>query len=222
MSRKTKPELYSIQQKRSSVLPKILIIVWLLVIVGVILLVKEVPLAEILSGFGADSPSTLQQETTEIPKARTPEYAQATEYSQATDYAQATEVSETPEYSQAEVATITPEYSQTGESPAEQYKFAIANGKPTLVFFHSNTCQSCLKMIDTVNQVYPEFSTQVVLIDVNVYDPQNEYLIYREGINYIPTLVFYNQTGDNLSSIGVISSEELRQKLSDICQGKIP
>ena len=110
----------------------------------------------------------------------------------------------------------------TDESPASQWKYAIANGKPTLVFFHSNTCKSCLDMIDTVNEVYPEFFHQVVLIDVDVYDPQNEDLLYRVGINFIPTLVFYNQTGDSLFSIGVISSEELRQKLSDISQGKIP
>jgi thiol-disulfide isomerase/thioredoxin len=205
-----------------------------------IILAKEAPLAEILAGARAIPPSTLKQETTEIPNVGIPEYTQTIEYSetpdhtQKTEYTQATEYSQTPEYTQTpeysqtpentqeEVATITPESSPASLSPAEQYKYAIANRKPTLVFFHSNTCKSCLDMIDTVNEVYPEFFHLVVLIDVNVYDPQNEDLVNRVGINLIPTLVFYNQTGDSLFSIGVISSEELRQKLSDISQGKIP
>jgi len=181
-----------------------------------IILVKEVPLAEILSGSRAIYPNTNKQVTTDIPNVGIPEYNQVTELGQAI------EISQAPGLSQAEVASSTLESPQARESPADQYKFAIVNRKPTLVFFHSNTCKSCLQMIDTVYEVYPEFSAQVVLIDVDVYDPQNDDLINRVGINYIPTLVFYNKTGDSLFSIGVISSEELRQKLNDISQGKIP
>jgi thiol-disulfide isomerase/thioredoxin len=110
----------------------------------------------------------------------------------------------------------------TGISPASQYKFAIANGKPTLVFFHSYTCKSCLQMIDTVYEIYPEFSSQVVLIDVDVHDIRNEALLHRVGINLIPTLIFYNQAGDSMFSVGVISGEELRQRLIELCQGKVP
>jgi len=246
LSLKTKPKHRSIQQKHSSISPKILIIIWLLVIVVAIILVKETPLADILSGAGANSLPTLEQEATEIPNAGVPEYTQAIEYSETREHSEATEYSQTPEYTptseysqvpeysptpkysptpeyaQEEVTTNTPENSHSNESPAEQYKSAIANGKPTLVFFHSNTCKSCLQMIDTVNEVYPEFFHQIVLIDVDVYDPQNEDLIYRVGISFIPTLVFYNQTGVSLFSIGVISSEELRQKLNDISRGNIP
>jgi thiol-disulfide isomerase/thioredoxin len=232
LTQKIKSRLGSVQQ-RSSV-TRILIILWLLVIVGAILLIKATPFSEILSGSEAKSLSTLEPEITERLDVGIPEHTQAIEYpeipekTQSSEYSQTPEYSKTPEFSQDEVATIAPEYSsvpefpQTGASPAEQYKSAIANRKPTLVFFHSNTCKSCLEMIDTVNEVYPEFFHLVVLIDVNVYDPQNEDLVNRVGINLIPTLVFYNQKGDSLFSIGVISSDELRQKLGDISEGKIP
>ncbi|MBN1147983.1 MAG: thioredoxin family protein [Anaerolineales bacterium] len=103
-------------------------------------------------------------------------------------------------------------------SPAEQYKYAIANSKPTLVFFHSNTCDSCIQMIRVVNEVFPEFAGQVTLVDVNVYDQQNQGLISRVGISYIPTQVFYDHTGESQVVVGIMNSQDLRQKLSEISQ----
>lgn len=106
----------------------------------------------------------------------------------------------------------------TGERPADQYKYAISNSKPTLVFFHSNNCDSCIQMIQIVNDVFPEFAGQVVLVDVNVYDPQNQALISRVGISYIPTLVFYDRTGESQLFVGVMNGQDLRKKLADVSQ----
>jgi thiol-disulfide isomerase/thioredoxin len=103
-----------------------------------------------------------------------------------------------------------------GERPADQYKYAITNSKPTLVFFHSNNCDSCIQMIRIVNDVYPEFAGKVTLVDVNVYDQDNQTLIYREEVNFIPTLVFYDHTRERQLFVGVMSEPDLRQKLSEI------
>ena len=100
--------------------------------------------------------------------------------------------------------------------PADQYKYAIINSKPALVFIHSNTCDPCIEMIQIVNDVYPEFEDQVILIDVNVYDDQNQGLIAQLGINYIPTLVFYFQNGESQTQVGVLTTDELRQHLISI------
>jgi thiol-disulfide isomerase/thioredoxin len=106
----------------------------------------------------------------------------------------------------------------TGERPADQYKYAITNSKPTLVFFHSNNCDSCIQMIRIVNEVYPEFAGQVTLVDVNVYDQDNQTLIYREEVNFIPTLVFYDHTRERQLFVGVMNGPDLRQKLNEISQ----
>ena len=42
--------------------------------------------------------------------------------------------------------------------PEAQLDRALKAGKPVLAFFHSNTCEQCLIMIDTVEQVFPEFA----------------------------------------------------------------
>ena len=192
MSRKAKPKPHSVKQKRSSVLSRILIIVWLLVVVIAILLIKEAPLAEILSGIGADSLIARNQDVVEISNLGTPASAQM-------------DVAET-----------------AGQSPASLFKSAIANGKPTLVFFHSDNCDSCVQMINIVNEVFPEYSTQIVLVDVNVYDPQSDILIHREGINFIPTLVFYDRMGERQVFVGVMQHQELRVKLAEISQESQP
>jgi thiol:disulfide interchange protein len=96
---------------------------------------------------------------------------------------------------------------------------ALANHRPTLAFYHSNNCKQCLIMIDTVNQVYPDFSTSVALIDINVYDSNNRSLLQRVGLQFIPTIIFYDRAGQAETRAGVMEAEELHQTLSVLAQG---
>jgi thiol-disulfide isomerase/thioredoxin len=61
-----------------------------------------------------------------------------------------------------------------GNPPAVQLQNALADNRPTLAFFHSYTCQQCIDMMEIVDQVYPEFSDSIVLVDIDVYDERNE------------------------------------------------
>jgi thioredoxin-like negative regulator of GroEL len=114
-----------------------------------------------------------------------------------------------------EPVTTTP----TGDPPVIQLESALTEGKPVLAFYHSNTCDSCLQMIDTVNQVYPEFAEAVVLVDVNVYDQQNESLLRKAGVQYIPTLIFYHPSGRVEKFVGVMEKDRLWQALADLAGG---
>ncbi len=91
---------------------------------------------------------------------------------------------------------------------------ALQAGEPTLAFFHSDNCKQCIVMMETVGQVYPEFSTLVTLVDVNVYDMKNAGLLKSVGLQYIPTLIFYDQSGEKQVSVGVMEAEQLRQTLA--------
>ncbi len=91
---------------------------------------------------------------------------------------------------------------------------ALQAGEPTLAFFHSDNCKQCIVMMETVNHVYPEFSTLVTLVDVNVYDMKNAGLLKSVGLQYIPTLIFYDQSGEKQVSVGVMETEQLRQTLA--------
>ena len=71
-------------------------------------------------------------------------------------------------------------------------------------------------MMDIVAQVYPEYQTEVTLVDVNVYDERNVPLLKKVGLQYIPTLVFYNQNGERQVHVGVMEADVLRNTLAAI------
>jgi thiol:disulfide interchange protein len=104
--------------------------------------------------------------------------------------------------------------------PAAQLDQALAENKPTLAFFHSDNCYQCIVMMDIVAQVYPEFENAVTLVDINVYDERNDELLRRVGLQYIPTLIFYNLAGNGQVSVGVMEAENLRQTLSALAGGE--
>lgn len=105
-------------------------------------------------------------------------------------------------------------------SPQEQLKEALAAGKPVFAFYHSDNCQSCLDMMAVVAQVYPEFQDAVVLVDVNVYDPQNQALVRSVGLMAIPTQMFHDRSGDRRRVVGVMQADKLREALQVISSGQ--
>jgi len=117
--------------------------------------------------------------------------------------------------------TATPQSAvSTSDIPAVQLQNALAQNHPTLAFFHSNNCHQCQVMMETVAQVYPEFNNSITLVDINVYDKRNESLLRQVGLQYIPTLIFYNRAGKEQVSVGVMEAEKLRQTLAALTTGE--
>ncbi len=101
-----------------------------------------------------------------------------------------------------------------GDLPEAQLENALRAGKPVLAFFHSSSCEQCIIMIKTVGQVFPEFSESVTLVDINVYDPNNQPLLQKVRLQYIPTLIFYDRQRQEQAHVGVMTADVLRQRLS--------
>lgn len=105
--------------------------------------------------------------------------------------------------------------------PAEvQLDTAMEKGQPTLAFFHSNNCQQCILMMEIVAQVYPDFENDVTLVDINVYDEENQPLLQRVGLQYIPTLIFYDRNGQSTTHVGVMEAAQLSDTLATLAGGK--
>lgn len=104
-------------------------------------------------------------------------------------------------------------------TPAEQFQQALAAKHPTLVFMHSTDCIPCKEMTKVVEQVYPEFAQQVVLVDVNVYDRTNTALMQQLGLRVIPTTVFFDRQGQGQQFMGVMEPDDLRNTLRQLAQG---
>ena len=102
----------------------------------------------------------------------------------------------------------------SAELPQAQLDAALKAGRPVLAFFHSNNCQQCIIMIETVGQVFPEFSASVALVDIDVYASNNQPLLRKVGLQYIPTLIFYDRDGQEQTVVGVIAADALRERLA--------
>jgi thiol:disulfide interchange protein len=101
--------------------------------------------------------------------------------------------------------------------PAEvQLDYYLGQRKPTLAFFHSNNCYSCLLMVERVGLIHSEFAEQVALVDIDVYDPRNQNLLRKAGITTIPTLVFLSAQGEAEIIMGIMEEDQLRQHLQNI------
>lgn len=98
--------------------------------------------------------------------------------------------------------------------PEAQLEQALAAGQPVLAFFHSYTCYQCERMMEIVDDVYPDFSGAVTLVDVDVYDRDNIDLLRAARIQVIPTVILFNRAGEAQVFVGVMEPEQLRQELS--------
>lgn len=100
--------------------------------------------------------------------------------------------------------------------PETQLARLLEAGEPVFLFFHSNTCVQCVRMTDIVEEVYPDFSDSVALVDVDVYDARNRNLLQRAGIRAIPTLIFVDREGEVGGHVGVMEPDALREQLAEL------
>jgi thiol:disulfide interchange protein len=100
--------------------------------------------------------------------------------------------------------------------PEALFDQALENGQPVLAFFHSLNCIPCMQMMEIVADVYPEFENEVVLVDVDVYDRQNQSLLRRASIRTIPTVIFIDRSGEGEIYIGVMEADQLQTTLSGL------
>lgn len=102
--------------------------------------------------------------------------------------------------------------------PEVQFDQHLAAGRPIVAFFHSNNCVQCVKMIEVVEQVYPDFAGSVALVDVNVYDRQNQNLLRRADIRAIPTIIFVEGARQGQSFIGLMEMDAFRRELQRLVE----
>lgn len=105
------------------------------------------------------------------------------------------------------------------ELPEAQLQRLLTAGKPTLAFFHSNNCVQCIKMMDVVAQVYPEFDDTVALVDVNVHDKANTKLLQVVRIQAIPTQIFFDRTGQGRVVMGAMTPDQFREQMRTLAGG---
>jgi len=94
---------------------------------------------------------------------------------------------------------------------------SLVNGKPTLADFGWKICIPCKAMKPILEELAVEYGDRVNVLIVEVYDPAQEKLVTRYGIKSIPTQVFFDENGKEVSRhIGYISKEDILIQLNKL------
>jgi thioredoxin 1 len=94
---------------------------------------------------------------------------------------------------------------------------SLGNGKPTLADFGWKICIPCKAMKPILEELAAEYSDRVNVLIVEVYDPAQEKLVTKHGIKSIPTQVFFDKNGKEVTRhIGFISKADILAQLNKI------
>jgi thioredoxin 1 len=97
----------------------------------------------------------------------------------------------------------------------EEFKKALASGKPVLVDFGANSCVPCRQLRPILKDVRSEYSGKAEVLVIDVYKYQALAKEYK--ITLIPTLVFFDSKGkEAFRHMGVLDKEKIVAKLKEI------
>ncbi len=97
----------------------------------------------------------------------------------------------------------------------EEFKNALASGKPVLVDFGANSCVPCRQLRPVLKDVRNEYSGKAEVLVIDVYKYQTLAKEYK--IMLIPTLIFFDSKGkEAFRQTGVLGKDKIVAKLKEI------
>jgi len=100
----------------------------------------------------------------------------------------------------------------------EEFKKALASGKPFLVDFGANSCLPCRQLRPVLKELSKEWAGKAEILVIDVYKYQHLAREYK--IVALPTLVFFDNKGKEVfRQPGAMSKEQISAKLKEVGAG---
>ena len=97
----------------------------------------------------------------------------------------------------------------------EEFKKALAAGKPFLVDFGANNCVPCRQMRPILKDLEKEYAGKAGILVIDVYKYQDLAKEYK--VQLIPTLVFFDAKGKEVSrQMGAMEKDKIVAKLKEV------
>jgi thioredoxin 1 len=98
---------------------------------------------------------------------------------------------------------------------SEEFKKALAGGKPVLVDFGANSCVPCRQMRPILKELGKEYEGKAAILVIDVYKYENLARDYQ--VQLIPTLVFLDSKGKEVfRHVGPLEKDKIVAKLKEI------
>lgn len=96
---------------------------------------------------------------------------------------------------------------------------ALTNGKPTLVEFYANWCNSCQAMAEDLGTLKQEFHNQINFVMLNIDNSKWLPEVLKYKVDGIPHFIFIDQAGNSIAqSIGEQPKTVLTANLSALIE----
>ena len=95
----------------------------------------------------------------------------------------------------------------------------LETGKPQVVKFTSQMCLDCQTMNKIFKEIFPGFSEEIVLTEIQVQDnkPETQKMIEKYNISLVPTIILLDSKGNQVKRIeGAISKDEMEKCLRNL------
>ena len=100
---------------------------------------------------------------------------------------------------------------------AVPYEVAMTNGKPSLIEFYADWCQTCQSLASTLAQLKQEYGASVNFIMLNIDDPQWQQQIQTYQVTGVPQLTFLKGNQERVETlIGKVPEVVIDDILGDL------
>lgn len=91
--------------------------------------------------------------------------------------------------------------------------------RPQIIKFTSLMCLDCKKLSGVMKEIYPKYSNQIELVEVQVQnnDDFTKKQVEKYNITLVPTLILLDSKGKKISKIeGFVEKEKLEKIMKDL------
>mmetsp|Transcript_28627 Transcript_28627/g.63521 ORF Transcript_28627/g.63521 Transcript_28627/m.63521 type:complete len:247 (+) Transcript_28627:117-857(+) len=98
---------------------------------------------------------------------------------------------------------------------------ALCNGKPTLVEFYADWCESCKVLAPSMRSMEARYKGSVNFITVDGVNPQNSELVAKFKVDGIPHVAFLTSQAEvKTALVGAVPASILNSEIKALVQGK--
>lgn len=106
------------------------------------------------------------------------------------------------------------------ERDSESLQTAVCNGKPTIIDFYADWCESCKAMAPTMRGIELQYRDDVNFVTINGASSSNADLVDRFKVDGIPHLTFLGKDGEvKTALVGAVPKKIMKEQMEAFTKG---
>lgn len=91
-----------------------------------------------------------------------------------------------------------------------------AASHPRILKFYADWCGPCRLIKPILKRIERRYQNKVEVVEIDIGNPKNRQLMKDYGISQIPSLVFQSGGGEQFTTVGALSEDDVRADVREI------